>query len=296
MNKQTAEATKKVTDRILSQLEAGNLPPWSSGRNELLTRPYNVASRRYYRGLNHLILSSSGHTHNIWGTFNNWQKLNTTIKRGEVGTYVIAWKRNSYPQVVVDAEGNEETRTRNFWCMYHHVVFNIGQTSMTDEQIAKLLPSITPSSSEDYPEAEALITDYITRAGVGMVYNNSDTPHYKITKDMISMPGREVYESLDRFVSTLAHEAAHSTGAKSRLNREIANSFGDEKYAFEELVAECAASIFCSMTGIVNSRLIENQAAYIENWLKVLKNNPSWVITAAGLAQKAVDLILLDTK
>jgi len=296
MNKQTTEATKKVTDRILSQLEAGNLPPWSSGRNTVMTRAYNIASKRFYKGINQMILSSYNYQHNVWGTFQNWNKLGTYIRANEVAAYVVAWKKKVFTKNVLNAAGETEKKEITYWAPYTHCVFNIHQTAMTDEQIAKILPTAVPTSEEDYPEAEAVVFEYFTRAGVNLLYSNSSIPCYRITTDTVVMPGREVYESLDRFVSTLAHEAAHSTGAKSRLNREIANSFGSEKYAFEELVAEMTAAIFCSMTGIVNSRLIENQAAYIEDWLETLKSNPSWVITAAGLAQKAVDLILDTAK
>lgn len=292
MNKQTAEATKKVTDRILSQLEAGNLPPWSSGRNTVMTRAYNVASKRYYKGLNHLILSTSGYTHNVWGTFHNWQSLKTSIKAGEHATYVIAWKKKSFIKTVENAEGVEEKKEISYWTSYTHAVFNIHQTSMTDEQIAALVPTVTPTSDKDYPEAEEIINTYLTRSGVGLVHNNADTPHYKIQKDIISMPGKAVYDSQDRYISTLAHESAHSTGAKGRLNREFGSSFGSSLYAYEELVAEMTAAIFCSLTGVVNSRLIDNHASYIENWLSVLKSNRDWVLSASSAAQKAVDYIL----
>jgi len=45
------------------------------------------------------------------------------------------------------------------------------------------------------------------------------------------------------------------------------------------------------MAGIETGTL-ENSAAYIQNWLKALKNNPKMLVLAAARAQKASDYIL----
>ena len=88
----------------------------------------------------------------------------------------------------------------------------------------------------------------------------------------------------------------HSTGHKSRLSRSgiTANTgFGTENYSFEELVAEMGAAMLCGIVGIENST-IENSTAYIQSWLKELKNDKTLIIKAAQQAQKAVDYILDD--
>lgn len=296
MNKQTTEATKKVTDRILSQLEQGNLPPWSSGRNTVMTRAYNVASKRFYKGINQMVLSSYEYQHNVWGTFQNWNKLGTHIRSGEAAAYVVAWKRKVFTKTVLNSAGEEESKEITYWAPYTHAIFNLHQTAMTDEQIAKLLPTAVPTSDEDYPEAEEIANAYLTRSGVKLTFSDSTIPCYRIQADTIVMPSKKVFTSTDHYISTMFHEEAHSTGAKGRLNRTFGTAFGSEAYSFEELVAECTAAILCSMTGVVNSRTIDNQAAYIQSWLKALKGNTDWILSAAGLAQKAVDLILLDSK
>jgi antirestriction protein ArdC len=52
------------------------------------------------------------------------------------------------------------------------------------------------------------------------------------------MPPMAAFNSANGYHSTLLHESVHATGHKSRLDRDFSKRFGDESYAFEELVAE----------------------------------------------------------
>jgi antirestriction protein ArdC len=90
------------------------------------------------------------------------------------------------------------------------------------------------------------------------------------------------------------HEMVHSTGHKTRLNRFEAGAavaaFGSDSYSFEELVAEIGAAMLSGITGIEDT-LMQNSAAYIAGWLKVLKGDNKIVIQAASKAQKSADYI-----
>jgi antirestriction protein ArdC len=77
-----------------------------------------------------------------------------------------------------------------------------------------------------------------------------------------------------------------------RLNREIANVFGDHKYSKEELVAELGAAFLCARAGIASPELEANSAAYIKSWLSAFQGDPKMLVQAASAAQKAVDHIL----
>lgn len=107
------------------------------------------------------------------------------------------------------------------------------------------------------------------------------------------MPNRVQFENEEEYYSTLFHEATHSTGHKSRLNRPGMEhiSFGSEIYSKEELIAEMGAAFLCTQTGIEHAT-IKNSAAYIQNWLEHLRNDKKLVLQAAQKAQKAVDYIL----
>ena len=116
---------------------------------------------------------------------------------------------------------------------------------------------------------------------------------YNPLTDIISMPRFDSFVTAEEFYSTLYHEAIHSTGSEKRLNRLNNNisSFGNEEYSKEELVAEMGAAFLCGFAGIENST-INNSAAYVQGWLKSLKDDKKLVIMAAAQAQKAADYIL----
>ena len=63
--------------------------------------------------------------------------------------------------------------------------------------------------------------------------------------------------------------------------------FGNEAYAFEELVAEIGAAFLCAALGISNEPRPDH-AQYIQSWLKVLKGDSKAIFTAASAASKAV--------
>ena len=84
---------------------------------------------------------------------------------------------------------------------------------------------------------------------------------------------------------------AHWTKHPSRLDRSFGRKrFGDEGYAQEELVAELASAFLCADLGIT-PEVREDHAAYIANWLTVLKNDSRAIFTAASHAQRAVEFL-----
>ena len=66
--------------------------------------------------------------------------------------------------------------------------------------------------------------------------------------------------------------------------------FGSEVYSKEELVAEFCAALLCNESGIENT--IDNSAAYINGWAKVLRKDKRLVVTAASQGQRAADFII----
>ena len=88
---------------------------------------------------------------------------------------------------------------------------------------------------------------------------------------------------------------AHSTGHLNRLNRAgVTNSckFGSHEYSKEELVAEFTAAFLMAYTGQEDDMSFKNSVAYLKNWSKKLMDNPTWAVSAAQQAQKAMDYIL----
>ena len=44
--------------------------------------------------------------------------------------------------------------------------------------------------------------------------------------------------------------------------------------------------------GIEQKETFENSAAYLKGWLKSLRNNPDWIVWAAGKSQQSMKYIL----
>jgi antirestriction protein ArdC len=124
---------------------------------------------------------------------------------------------------------------------------------------------------------------------------NTSRAFYAPEEDFVNVPAIEQFETPEDYYATLFHELTHSTGHASRLAREeVMNPqiFGSIPYSREELVAEMGASFLCSSAQIDYDNVLENNAAYLSGWLKVLKEDSKFIFKAAAEAQKAVDYIL----
>ncbi|MEI6358547.1 MAG: zincin-like metallopeptidase domain-containing protein [Verrucomicrobiota bacterium] len=117
---------------------------------------------------------------------------------------------------------------------------------------------------------------------------------YSPGSDMVNMPDRTRFQSEDHYYATLFHELVHSTGHEKRLKRASImerNGYGSDPYAKEELIAEMGSAFLCGYAGI-EDRTIDSSAAYLEGWLKQLKEDKTLIVHAAAQAQKATDFIL----
>lgn len=147
--------------------------------------------------------------------------------------------------------------------------------------------------------AEAVIADYISRAGNGfrVVRDKvSDEAFYSPALDYVNVPCREQFIEMTEFYSTMFHELGHSTGHSTRLNRFTGKAgsaaFGSETYSREELVAESTAATILNAIGLEEANTFRNSAAYIKDWASHIKEDPMMYVTAMNRAQAAVDLIL----
>jgi hypothetical protein len=108
----------------------------------------------------------------------------------------------------------------------------------------------------------------------------SGNAFYRPSSDEIVLPmkaqfnkgnsNEAIYKDGMEFYSTALHEMAHSTGTAQRLNRLSGDKFGDPKYAKEELVAELTSAMIGNSMGF-DKRILNNNAAYLDNWIGALK-------------------------
>lgn len=123
-----------------------------------------------------------------------------------------------------------------------------------------------------------------------MVKHGGDRAFYSPTGDFIQMPPFTQFKSPEGYVCTKAHEFGHWSGAASRLNRDLSGRFGDERYSMEELIAELTSCFVCADLRIQSEPRVDH-APYIENWLRVLKNDKKAIFTAASKAQDAASYL-----
>jgi antirestriction protein ArdC len=271
-----------AVDSIITALEAGTIPwrkPWTS------RMPRNLVSQKTYRGMNVFYLALQGFPSEHWLTFNQAKSLGGYVMAGQHGTLIT--KYSVFGKHEVDENGDESVSRRGFFRTY--TVFNLTQCN---PELATALGLANTEPLEDIPAAQAIWDNYKSRP----TYKDADCAYYRPSEDLIGMPPRSKFTSQAEYYSTLFHEMTHSTGHLSRLNREgitQTTQFGSEDYSNEELVAEFGASMLCGQCGIAPA-LVQNQAAYIQNWLTKLKlqDNRTLLSKAMSAAQKAVDYIL----
>jgi antirestriction protein ArdC len=309
----TATATKTqqvdvyqlVTDRMVALLEKGIAPwrqPWNDGKCKGSRRsfdsfgPANYVSNRSYSGINVWLLLGEaldkGYGSRYWLTFNQARTLGGKVKKGEKATPVVFWK--VLTKKVQDVVTGEWEERKVFFLRYYNV-FNIEQTEGVREIKRGVVaaPEETPEEivTEEMPGL-SLLTDYMSRESIPL-YHGGNRACYSFA-DTISMPVAAAFDTPAHYVHTLAHEAVHSTGAKSRLNRFDMSAgqgiFGSESYSKEELVAEMGAAYLSAMAGTLDG-IEENSAAYLHGWAKKIGEDKKLVVYAAAAAEKAARLI-----
>ena len=268
-----------VTNLIVERLEAGVVPwqmPWKTSSSI----PRNLVSKKPYRGFNFWYLLSFGFERPYFLTFKQVQDLGASIKKGSKSFMVVFWKMVEYEK---DGETEEIPMLR------YYRVFHI-------DDVEGINPDKIPENvSHDHgfdpiASCEQLIEFWYDSPKIRL---NRNKACYIPSLDEIYMPNPKSFVSSEAYFSTLYHEACHATGHKNRLNRHerFSNLNFKDRYSIEELVAEMGAAYLCGICGIENVT-IDNSAAYIQSWLKKLKSDNKFIVSASGLAQRAVDYIL----
>lgn len=270
-----------VTDKLVAALEAGT-PPWIRPWSGALERvPLNALSRRPYRGINCVLLTLEaqmrGFSRNQWLTYRQAGELRAQVRGGERGTTVVFFKRHELPADPAD----EATAPRVVPLLRSFTVFNVEQCDRLPERLQQPAADASGWVREHAPEQ--LLADSkarIEHGGFAAFYSPAD--------DRIQLPERELFPEAGSYYATALHELLHWTGHASRLDRQLGRRFGEAAYAVEELIAEIGSAFLCTACGI-EGRL--QHAAYVAEWLKVLRADKRAVFTAAAKAQQAADYI-----
>lgn len=276
----------RITDPIIEMVKKAidkddptELPwrrEWKPGDSIM---PINHYTGRPYSGCNIINCwvssKTKGFESNRWLTFNQIKTHGYQL----IGNKGDACRQSTpilfFSPEEVDKSTGEVTK-QPLWKIYN--VFNT-------EQVVGL----NVEKEADYDHDPATIGDAIKIPKALGVKLAGGEPSFNLLTDTIKMPDLNRFTTPEAFMTTLAHECVHSTGHKSRLDRDMTGRFGDEKYAFEELIAELGAAFIAAEWGL--SYRLENHAAYLNGWLKALESDPQHIVKAATKANKAVKFI-----
>lgn len=269
-----------VTNRIIDELERGQIP-WHKPWTGTVEGAYNRVSKRPYSLLNQMLLKHAGE----YATFKQWQQLGGKVRKGEKSEIVVFWKMHKVEEL---KDGEKVTKTIPLLRYYN--VFHVSQVDGVEPLAKSELVEHDPIA-----DAEAVRIDYLLRSGVKYTESVQDRAYYSPAMDMVSMPKRGQFADISEYYSTMFHELTHSTGHKTRLDRFStgkAAAFGGEEYSKEELVAEIGSASILNILGIETPKSFRNSTAYIQSWIKALKNDTRLIVSAGSKAEKAANLIL----
>lgn len=272
-----------VTDRIIEQLE-NNIIPWQKPWTGIRSGAFNRVSKKPYSLLNQMLLKFDGE----YATFKQWQDLGGHIRKGEKSEMVCFWKIQP-----IEEEQKDGTKVvKQIPLLRYYNVFHISQVEGVEPLQEEELHDIEPIE-----KAESILHDYWTKENIKVEHKAGNRAYYSPTFDMICLPLFEQFTSANEYYSTAYHESIHSTMKEDRCNRAEDRkgknvAFGSEDYSKEELVAEIGSATILNIIGIETKSSFTNSAAYIQNWLSVLRNDVKFIVSASSKAEKAVKYIL----
>jgi len=266
----------EITNRVIAEMEKGVIPwqkPWVGTEGAI-----SYQSGKPYSLLNQILLGEPGE----YLTIGQCNKAGGRVKKGEKARMVVFWK----PVVKEDEETGEKS---TFFILRYYYVFHVNQCEGIEPKHQKPLPH----GANENQAASMIVHEYLDREGIRLHREAGNRAFYRPSDDSVTIPTIEQFMNTAEFYSTIFHELTHSTGHEKRLNRISKKAmFGNEEYSKEELVAEIGAAALVNHAGLETASSFKNTAAYIQNWLKVLKSDKRFIVSAAGKAEKAVALIL----
>lgn len=281
----------EVTNEIVAKIQNGDIQKWESPYGKIGVA-CNHTTGKPYQGINFLRLNFFSKK------FPRYIGAGELIKRGISFAGCKAEPVFFYSPLYFNGKSKIDVETyqrlkqqgvkdlRESFFLKKSNVFSIGDIPAFAEEVAALREG---KDNNPIEAAEAVIKGF--KDCPPIVNEDSRVAFYSPSRDIINMPKLEEMTSSEAYYSTFFHEAAHSTGHASRLNREgVTNNsgFGSESYSFEELVAELTAAFISAQIGMNN---MDNSAAYLKGWLKPLQSDVNMIFKASTAATKAAQYI-----
>lgn len=318
-------AIQRFADMMIETMERMRDESWKKGWLTAIPGggvPMNISGRPY-SGANpfmlQLVSMANGYKAPVFLTFNQANKLDAHVLKGEKSFPVLYWQPlykdsdgKTVPNDVVDkmTEAEKEKLTVVPLARVNNV-FNIDQTNLPEvrpELYNKIVDRFKP---RELTRVDGMyVNDDLDRLVAKQAWvcpikadGMSDSAYYSPSKDYIQVP-RKAQFNMDgdalmggqRYYATMLHEMAHSTGHPSRLNRLDSGHFGDPKYAREELIAEMSSAYVAAVLGF-EKEINDNSATYLNAWIGTLKDEPRFILSVLPAVGKASEMIMahIDT-
>jgi antirestriction protein ArdC len=286
-----------IADFFINAIESGDAKVWRAPWKQTFANgglQVSAISKRPYAGANQfmltLIAGAMGFTSNQWITKKQADEHFLVLKEDQVPTTITKFFRGTKKvegEIINEFGDTEQVEGKVSMAGYvAYQVYNLSQFSNKLSKFTKnestqtdILREYTPNEMADLIIENSQIK--IVHGGTGAYFDHiTNTVH---------VPDRNNFASCEHYYATVFHEMIHATGPK--LGRKLGNKFGDQAYAIEELIAEIGSSILMGMCGLDYPHILDNHIAYLQSWVKAIKEKKTNIIIAANAAYQAFEYI-----
>lgn len=273
----STQLMEAVTAQLVELMEKEG-SDWTKPFTSRSSLPANALTGKNYSGTNVMLLMM-GTDDSEFAGYKQWTELGAQVRKGEQGHAIVR------PHIAKDKKDPEKMFITGFGITYVW-----GRSQVDNAPVREEIEQA--DITERLENADA----FFKAVGASVFHNEGGRAYYQPSSDSITMPTRESFIDTDTstatesYYSTLAHEHIHWTGSSKRLDRLKASAFGDDLYAFEELIAEIGAAMLSVKLGI-SSEPRPDHAKYLNGWIRNLKKDPEALFKAASKSLKAVEFL-----
>ena len=320
-------ALQKFSDMLIARMEQMKESKWkkgwTDGRTAQFGLPQNLVGRPYTGSNAFLCQIHTTMEHYrmpVYLTIKQIRDAGGMIKKGEHSIPIFKWdlrikdkdgkKLSESDYRNMTKEEQAECTVRPYLKVYNE--WNIDQTNLEEVNKEKYDAILKRFKSEPIKDEVGM---YKNEAFGNLLKEQSwvcpieyekfnESAFYSPKRDQIVVPSKkqfnisntpeDVFKDGMEFYGTTIHEMAHSTGHESRLGRDgivKIDQFGSDQYAKEELVAELTSALIGNAMGF-DSRIRENNIAYLQNWIGSLKKDPKFLKSVMSDVNKSSKMVL----
>lgn len=320
-------ALQKFSDMLIARMEQMKESKWkkgwTDGRTAQFGLPQNLVGRPYTGSNAFLCQIHTTMEHYrmpVYLTIKQIRDAGGMIKKGEHSIPIFKWdlrikdkdgkKLSESDYRNMTKEEQAECTVRPYLKVYNE--WNIDQTNLEEVNKEKYDAILNRFKSEPIKDEVGM---YKNEAFDNLLKKQSwvcpieyekfnESAFYSPKRDQIVVPSKkqfnisntpeDVFKDGMEFYGTTIHEMAHSTGHESRLGRDgivKIDQFGSDQYAKEELVAELTSALIGNAMGF-DSRIRENNIAYLQNWIGSLKKDPKFLKSVMSDVNKSSKMVL----